>query len=435
MRVEELHLKNFRCFKELDIKFPASNLAVLIGANGSGKTAILDAISLCLCNFPEIIFPSEINKSKELTEEYKDKHKIGDIRHDKDDVFINELESSNRITIGYNKKNKICWETNFKDGRSAQLNILDHNKLSDEEGSKLFSSFIFIHYDATKNKIHSVDWKGSRNDTLSSFEGWFEAEENIENESKYNKKDFNITNPCLDAVRNAITLFLSSISNAGFHDLRVKRVFENTEKMGTYEDEVKKHSSFLVIKNQDTELKFSQLSSGQKLLLQIVVDITYRLIVNNKIVKKDENFSGVILNSEAIVLIDEIELHLHPQWQREVLPALQKTFPNIQFIVTTHSPQVLSNIKKEQVFIIEDYSLVKVTPHTQGRDSNSILYELFGVEERPEIYRDKIKAFYDVLEDENIDEAEKILTELTELFGEEDTEVVRAKLHLTFATE
>jgi predicted ATP-dependent endonuclease of OLD family len=51
MRIEELHLKNFRCFKELDIKFPASNLAVFIGLNGSGKTAILDAITLVLNNY------------------------------------------------------------------------------------------------------------------------------------------------------------------------------------------------------------------------------------------------------------------------------------------------------------------------------------------------------------------------------------------------
>ena len=84
------------------------------------------------------------------------------------------------------------------------------------------------------------------------------------------------------------------------------------------------------------------------------------------------------LEGEGIILIDEIDLHLHPQWQRRVLPALTQTFPNCQFIVTTHSPQVLSEVPGESVFILENGKLLDYSPHTRGRDSNSILSEIFN---------------------------------------------------------
>jgi predicted ATP-binding protein involved in virulence len=183
-------------------------------------------------------------------------------------------------------------------------------------------------------------------------------------------------------------------------------------------------------------LSLEQLSEGQRNLLLLVSDISFSLLNVQEI--RNSFFSDnpdTVLQREGIVLIDEIELHLHPQWQREVLPALQKTFPNIQFIVTTHSPQVLSNLKKEEVFILKDNKIVEVTPHIEGRDSNSILSELFGVDERPERFKNQLKQLYNAIDDENLSEAKKILAELTVAFGEQDTEIVRANLHLSFAEE
>jgi predicted ATP-binding protein involved in virulence len=130
---------------------------------------------------------------------------------------------------------------------------------------------------------------------------------------------------------------------------------------------------------------------------------------------------------EGIVLIDEIDLHLHPQWQRRVLPALTKTFPNCQFIVTTHSPQVLSEVPKESVFILENGKLLEYSPHTRGRDSNSILYEIFNVKERPEWSQKEIDHCLDLIDNEKWDEAREALKELSNLFGNNDTAVVQAQ--------
>src|SRR5262249_346939 len=89
------------------------------------------------------------------------------------------------------------------------------------------------------------------------------------------------------------------------------------------------------------------------------------------------------LQGEAVVLIDEIELHLHPSWQRRVLGALRSTFPNCQLIVTTHSPQVLSEVPNEAVVLVDNFQLVRPGAPTAGRDSNAILTEVMETGERP----------------------------------------------------
>ena len=138
------------------------------------------------------------------------------------------------------------------------------------------------------------------------------------------------------------------------------------------------------------------------------------------------------LEGEGIILIDEIDLHLHPQWQRRVLPALTKTFPNCQFIVTTHSPQVLSEVPGESVFILENGKLLDYSPHTIGRDSNSILSEIFNVKERPEWSQEKINHCLDLIDDEKWNEARETLKELSHSLGENDIAVVQAQSILHF---
>ena len=165
------------------------------------------------------------------------------------------------------------------------------------------------------------------------------------------------------------------------------------------------------------------------MLLMLVTDLARRLAIANPGLGVDA------LQGQGIVLIDEIDLHLHPQWQRMVIPSLTRTFPNCQFIVTTHSPQVLSKVKKENVFILEDYKLVEVTPHTYGRDSNSILYELMDVKERPGDVQEKIDACFALIDEEKIEEAKVKLQELEDLLGENDAEIVRARTLISFLTD
>jgi len=92
-------------------------------------------------------------------------------------------------------------------------------------------------------------------------------------------------------------------------------------------------------------------------------------------------------------------------------------------------------VKRENVFILEDYQLVEVTPHTYGRDSNSILYELMGVKERPSQVQEKINACFALIDEEKIEDAKIKLQELAKLLGENDPEVVRGQTLISFLTE
>jgi predicted ATP-binding protein involved in virulence len=141
------------------------------------------------------------------------------------------------------------------------------------------------------------------------------------------------------------------------------------------------------------------------------------------------------LEGEGIVLIDEIELHLHPQWQRDIIPRLTSTFPNCQFIVTTHSPQVLSNVKKENVFIVEDFQVYPADHPTFGRDSNSILSELMGVSERPIEIQNKLTECLYKIDDGQIEEAKILLRELSDLLGYNDSEIVKANTLISFLSK
>ena len=114
------------------------------------------------------------------------------------------------------------------------------------------------------------------------------------------------------------------------------------------------------------------------------------------------------------------------------MPALTQTFPNCQFIVTTHSPQVLSEVPGESVFILENGKLLEYSPHTRGRDSNSILYEIFNVKERPEWSQQDIDHCLDLIDNEKWDEARENLKELSNRLGENDTAVVQAQSILHF---
>lgn len=255
------------------------------------------------------------------------------------------------------------------------------------------------------------------------FFSWFRLQEDLENEKKIKVRDFNAVNNNLEVIRKALTMFLNGFTNANFSALHVER---NPGELNL-NFRASTESSLVITKNGQS-LRIQQLSAGEQMVLLLVGDIARRLAIANPGLED-------ALQGKGIVLIDEIELHLHPQWQREVLPALQRTFPKLQFIVTTHSPQVLSNVERENVFILEDFNVVEVTPYTKGRDSNSILYELQGVEERPAPFKEKLRTLYRLIDGENIAAAKAALQELSEQWGEHDTEIVRAKMHLNLLSQ
>ena len=133
------------------------------------------------------------------------------------------------------------------------------------------------------------------------------------------------------------------------------------------------------------------------------------------------------LNALGVVLIDEIELHLHPSWQRKILPALIKTFPNIQFITATHSPQVLSSVEKaDSIIYLKKFSQYSIRKPF-GKDSNTILEEM-EVDEGP--FSEQIHHLYRLISDKKINAAKKLQKDLELKIGFDYGHLVKSRLFI-----
>jgi len=409
IRIKKLSMENFRGFENIELEFQ-SDLTVLIGENGAGKTAVLDCLASLLTVFQE------------------------HIQYQKEKSIDNLLCLSDIKQNAYETKNQI-----FLLLEEAEISCnLDLNKNPEQSNScfhyfnTIFISSIIgelhntanlplcVYYPASNAPVNSIDFQNANDnfttDIFSAYEdaldkksfdfvnffNWYKWQENIERQIGKNK--------VLDAVRDAIYNILSDEHNQ-FEKLSINWLNNPNGEM--------------MICKGETPLNINQLSSGEKTLLALVADLARRLAIANP--HRENPLMG-----NGVVLIDELDLHLHPRWQRAVVPQLQKTFPNCQFIVTTHSPLVLSNISHKNVIILEDFQPVKITPYTFGRDNNSILYELMGVKQRPDEMQQQFDKVYELIDDEKKCEAQTLLKELSKDLGENDIAIAQAYVSLDF---
>lgn len=173
----------------------------------------------------------------------------------------------------------------------------------------------------------------------------------------------------------------------------------------------------MTVQKSGIELSVNQLSDGERNTLALVGDIARRLSLLN--LKGD---ADAILAGQGVVLIDEIELHLHPKWQREVISKLETTFPNCQFIVTTHSPQVLSQVHEDDVWILrlnQQGEVEAARPQASyGLDSNRILEEIMDVPERPQEAKDQLELLFRLLSAKDRGRAESEINAISEKYGD-----------------
>jgi predicted ATP-binding protein involved in virulence len=404
MRIKKLILENFRLFEHLEVDFPDSNVIVLIGNNGSGKTSILDSLAICLTHLTgdlmsknegysidswftkddvscgkskgrlvvKFDYTNAIKSGDEFREitVSKDINELG-LKFDKQpDYFIKELKKqiqSNIVNsipiISYYNINRTCINSNTQDDKK--------NLIYDE---KLLS------YKRALN-IHASSFQD--------FEDWFLKQEIKENAKKVHDKNLEYELPSIKVVRDALDMFLKSLSANNYGKLSILR--ESTTS-GDFNENVKE---FLSVDKDGKSLKFNQLSSGERTIIGIVVEIARRLTIAND----NKLFS---LNGEGIVLIDELDLHLHPRWQKSIVNALTNTFPNVQFIVTTHSPIVLSGVRREQIIVLNDGVIIPNTelPNIYSGTADEILEDILFAPKASDEFEDEKKEI-DILFNSN----------------------------------
>jgi predicted ATP-binding protein involved in virulence len=170
------------------------------------------------------------------------------------------------------------------------------------------------------------------------------------------------------------------------------------------------------------EVGWYQLSDGYHVFMGLVADIARRSILLN-----DHLGAQAPLETQGVVLIDEIDLHLHPRWQVAVVDGLRRAFPRLQFVVSTHSALVLSSVENRQVRRLESFQVAKEPQHVQGRDANSIFRESYSAMVRARIGEDWLGVLHTRIDAGDVAGARALMADLRERWGPTDADLSYAE--------
>ena len=366
MRLKQVTIENYRAIERLELPLHPQ-LTVLHGDNGHGKTSVLSGIAVGLARIAQ---PSFRRVRWERIFSETDQRQSGPLR-----VAV-------MTTDGLN------WEQGASLERPdppVLRDMIDEIRAADEEGLQPLDLPIWVMYDTERSLVREplrlTGRHSSRFDALLGavsagsnfrrFFEWFYDRENVEIRIQRELRDFDYRLHDLDAIRRAVGEMVPGISQPSIEH----RLEQEDEKISF------RFTVSMADENGGTQtLDINQLSGGYRIMLALVADMARRMAQGNPHLEDP-------LRSEAIVLIDEVDLHLHPSWQQRVLPDLMRTFPNAQFIVSTHSPQVLTTVKPEHIVSLyrEGDGIVAGGPGapTYGAESGYVLSTVMGVKERP----------------------------------------------------
>ena len=412
MKLTKIRLDNFRCFEKLDIDLHPDT-TILVANNGQGKTTILDAIRVAL--WPYV---SQFDLAKTAYADPANTITIDDVRtimsvEQKSKAFgaLDEMArqfSSSITTTGEYDSAQITWQR-FRDSEAKKSQTKDDAqckklKASAKEtqqnvrdlNSQPLDLPVFGYYgtgrlwrekrltggkkgttEKNNEQIRTFAYRDCLDPASSfrQFEDWFTSAyikvmqyqiQQIEQGATFLEVDPALKRP-VKVVQDAVNAVLKPVN------------WQHLQYSETYDKS-------LVLKHDDLGvMKVSQLSDGIKNVLAMIADIAYRCVLLNGHLGED-----AAKKSSGIVMIDEIDMHLHPIWQQSVVGSLREAFPNIQFIVTTHSPQVLSTVPKECIRVLgtnaegEDIAATPLAA-SYGEPSNDVLQAIMHVDPQPPV--------------------------------------------------
>jgi predicted ATP-binding protein involved in virulence len=417
MYINKIDIENYKAISKMKLKL-TEGINLLIGDNGVGKTSILEALVVALGGFLNGV--NGVSAKNIL---------LSDVKMQTLDV------GSVSTSIRYNTPVKITCE--LQEGEETYA----WEKIREDESPKRNTKLVKVKGDIVKYALNLTNDISSDLPILS----YQSSVRTTQTKNGGLGTDINVKMGdrrcgymgCLDSVSN-----LKQIKEWCYEMERI--AFEQNGKVGEYEQfkgivglfmqkmsetsEIpqiyysRQHKDMVYCENKEI-VSISCLSAGYQSVLWMIMDIAYRLAVLNPS-KSD------IMNSEGIVLIDEVDMHLHPKWQWNIIYALRTTLPNVQFIIATHSPIIISSCKKGNLILIDDNQEVTYLKNAYGYSVNDVLELCQGSTDVLNSIK-SMKNLFDVAIDNNdLDRASAILKNMSEEFGNDNTEVLKAKTEL-----
>lgn len=411
MIVTRFELANLRVIEAAEFHFqPGFNL--IVGVNGVGKTSVLDALGVCLSGIVKhtnglryrarTFSPTDVRVGAEaLTVQFKGQIEGSEYRY----VAQRARETS---VAQWEKVGQRTEQVYDSPVRIDYVASLPSTITAPKEGPPLAVLFS-TRRASTSARVPSnmaaaggiaaacADAFTNRNLRLGEFAAWLRTQQTLAAEKPSAKR-------VLAAFAAAVSRFLPEYSNVQVDD---------------------GESPQLLINRNAVRLPVAQLSDGERGTLSMVLDLTRRLAQANPTMKDPA------AEAEAVVLIDEIELHLHPTWQRRIVRNLTETFPKCQFIATTHSPQIIGEVEHDRIQIMANGKVYPPT-HSFGVDSSRVLEEIMDASPRAEEVAALLKEISHAIGNNRFDDAHGLLRDLSGQIGENDPEVTRIQTLLDF---
>ncbi|HBK98073.1 MAG TPA: ATP-binding protein [Microcoleaceae bacterium UBA10368] len=434
MRIDRLEIKNFKKFSDYTLNLHPQ-FTLLVGDNGTGKTTILDALAIAagvwLVNSPDTtlnnsrrnILPSEI--------------RLEAIATDTVTQFI-ERKPTQITAIGTINDRPVTWLRQIKTNGSRTSNTEAKQALKIistlfqqvESGAKIWLP-VMAYYGAGRSWLPSNqrDPKALTN-TLPSrrwdaFYDCFEERIRITDLHTWFQKE------AIASVNRQGQM------RSGYNVVKfaILRCIPDAEDLWFDGDRGE-----IVVAIDGEPQPFSNLSAGQKMMVALIADLAIKIVTQNASFLTEEldtdnkKLPQILQQTSGLVMIDEIDVHLHPKWQRRVIKDLKSTFPLIQFICTTHSPIIISEVEAECIRVLKPHAVTITPPSALGLDANQVLDELMGVSERNRETADSLHQLFKLIDLEDFQAAYREIEMNPDIkrLGELAPEITRAKTLIKF---
>lgn len=424
MKIHHIAIQNYRGFENFQTNLHPK-LSVIVGNNGAGKSTLLDAISIAAGTFFSGLdgIPATSIAKEDVTCKSFHMGSVIDLQPQYPAVISAEGELYHRDIQWTRSLNGVNGRTTTVDAKQI-IATAEEIQAKIREGDTEVILPIISYYGTGRLWAQKKEKKGSDNLVqFSRLSGYIDALAAESNEKLMLKWFEKMTiqqaqrgkiSPELAAVEKAVSLCFSGITEAAEATAQFNLDTHNLDILYTEQNGEKKR------------IPMKNLSDGYKNTIGMIADIAYRMAVLNP-----QLLDRVLTETPGIVLIDEVDLHLHPRWQQRILGDLQMLFPNVQFIVSTHAPLVISSVKKENLIVLDNCGQTAPLPsEVYGKDANYILGGVMESKIRPAPVQEMFDRFYQTLETEDFSLAQRELDAIETAIGADDPELTQARITL-----